>query len=323
MCLRSGRDDWHASDMPLDNFRKLLPYFRDVQTVVLEGWGEPLLYRDLIECIRLVKEAGAEAGFVTSGKGLDEAYARQLISAGIDFIGFSLSGATAATHNSIRVGSDFDELLETIKYLTGLRKESGPVRPRLHLVYLMLKENIRELPALIPLARNMGIGEIVLLNQIAFTNVWQEAQRVHEVPESQQYQAILKETAIQAVQMGIGLRRPSLFSTELAVCDENPLANLYVSVDGEVSPCVYLDPPLKNSPPLHRLGFGNIFRQSFSDIWTGEQYRAFRGCLERRKSTLDGIYARLGAMGMDFPPTENLLPDAPEPCRKCYKLMGA
>ena len=72
MCIRSERDDWQFQDMPVENFKKILPYLKEVETVVLEGWGESLLHPHLIECVKRVKQEGAEVGFVTSGKGSDQ-----------------------------------------------------------------------------------------------------------------------------------------------------------------------------------------------------------------------------------------------------------
>jgi hypothetical protein len=77
----------------------------------------------------------------------------------------------------------------------------------------------------------------------------------------------------QAREWKINLRRPSLSFGEVAVCAENPLGNLYISTEGEVSPCVYINPPLP-SPykrifqgtefQLEKVQFGNLFRQPLS-----------------------------------------------------------
>jgi len=54
MCIRRESADWQYQDMALEDFEKLLPYLRDVETIVLEGWGESLLHKDLSQCIKLV-----------------------------------------------------------------------------------------------------------------------------------------------------------------------------------------------------------------------------------------------------------------------------
>jgi len=76
----------------------------------------------------------------------------------------------------------------------------------------------------------------------------------------------------------------SLAPVDVPVCEENPLRNLYVSVDGDVSPCVYLNPPLPS--PFKRIfcgkeywvdvmSFGNLFEEHFQDIWDREPYQKF------------------------------------------------
>ena len=40
MCCREGHHDMARQDMPLETFQKLAPYFKNVEAVVLEGWGE-------------------------------------------------------------------------------------------------------------------------------------------------------------------------------------------------------------------------------------------------------------------------------------------
>ena len=64
--------------MDIGNFRKIVPYLNRVESVVLEGWGESLLHKNLVECIGLIKKEGTQVGFVTSGIGLDEAYITDL-----------------------------------------------------------------------------------------------------------------------------------------------------------------------------------------------------------------------------------------------------
>ena len=132
MCIKTACNDWHRKDMSINDFEKIVPYLQNVGSVVLEGWGESLLHRNLTDFIRLAKAAGPEVGFVTSGMGLTPDYARQIVDAGVDFLGFSLSGATAETHNAIRVNSDFNALIyinqnhETPEHEKSIAKTEDP-----------------------------------------------------------------------------------------------------------------------------------------------------------------------------------------------------
>lgn len=343
MCIREGVGDWHHNDMSIDNFKKLIPYLKDVERVVLEGWGESLLHKNLIEIIRLVKAEGPEVGFVTSGKGLNKEYISELINAGVDFIGFSLSGGSSKTHNSIRVNSDFQSLLKDIKTFNEIKIDKKLKKPALHIVYLMIKDNIFEIPAMIGLAKGIGIEDIILINSIHISNEWQEKQRVFTCLKSPlpplfqneakgDYEEILKEAETKAKELKINLKRHSLSPTEVYVCEEDPLKNLYISVDGNVSPCVYLYPPT-SSPFFKRIfcgserytkkvSFGNIFKEPFHSIWSNKRYTEFRGQFTLRKRRFEGIHSffldaeRL--RGYETRP----LPEPPKQCNTCHKILG-
>jgi len=331
MCSRTAYKDFFRNDMSLGDFKRLLPYFPEVEAVVLEGWGESLLHRNLVECIRLAKKEGPRVGFVTSGKGLNEPFISELLKAGVDFMGFSLSGATPQTHNFIRVNSDLDELLKNIRTLQEMKVREKLSNPQLHIVYLLLKENILEVPALIQLARDLEIKEVVLIHLSHVGNAWQEEQRVFSQNSSKDYEKILKEAEEKAREWKIELQRPSLSFGEVSVCSENPLRNLYISVEGGVSPCVYLSPPVPSpfkrifkgrEVEIAKVSFGNLFREPLDRVWNDQNYAAFRECFARRKKHFDAMFTSLWdpdrLKGME----PSSLPASPEPCSTCYKLLG-
>jgi MoaA/NifB/PqqE/SkfB family radical SAM enzyme len=126
---------------------------------------------------------------------------------------------------------------------------------------------------------------------------------------------ILSEAKAKAEELKINLRAPLLSPGEVTVCGENPLRNLYISVEGEVSPCVYLYPP-SPSPfkrifcgsecTIKKVSFGNIFTGSFNSIWNSGGYKEFRDGFVRRQKRLP----------------EALLPDPPGQCMTCHKILG-
>ncbi len=332
MCIRSERDDWQFHDMALENFKKLLPYLSEVGTVILEGWGEPLLHPNLLECIQLVKKEGAEAGFVTSGKGLTPERASALVQAGIDFIGFSIAGTTEETHGAIRVNSHLSEIFDAIRFIQEERSRRGRTQPKIHLVFLMVKDNVSEVPEVPSFAKEMGIEEVIFLNICHTITPWQEQQRVFIWDrEENPYENLLKQAETDARRLHINLWRPSLSAAEVSLCSENPLKNLYIASDGVVSPCVYLYPPLPSpfkrifcgsEHSIEKASFGNIFRERFSDIWTSERYVRFRdGFIEREKSFRD-LSLSLLESPHPLDPKADLLPEPPESCRSCHKMLG-
>jgi MoaA/NifB/PqqE/SkfB family radical SAM enzyme len=331
MCCREGHHGMARKDMTLEDFQKILPYLRNVDSVVLEGWGESLLHPRLIEIIRLVRNEGAQVGFVTSGVTLTDDYVSELVQAGTDFIGFSLSGATPETHDSIRVHSHLPKLLDHIRRFQEMKALLHTLLPRLHIVYLLLKSNIGELSTLIHQAKDVGIGDIFLIHMALISNAWQEEQRIFAREETEEYEKMLANAEKMARSLKINLRRPSLAPRDAAVCWENPLQNLYISVNGNVSPCVYLRPPV--SPPFLRIfhgaefrqekvGFGNIFQKPFPEIWGNPQYEEFRTCFIRRREKIGEINRVLWDPGRRKDLESYSLPPPPIPCQTCYKIEG-
>jgi hypothetical protein len=149
--------------------------------------------------------------------------------------------------------------------------------------------------------------------------------------ERRRAEAILAETERAARAHGVALRPAPLSPSPTALCDEDPLRNLYVGADGDVSPCVYLGPPVGGAFTRRFLGrpyrvaptrFGNALRAPVSEIWASAPYASFRERFARRVRSQQILplwpaawRRRLGG--------GDALPDPPEPCRTCHKLLGA
>ena len=332
MCIRTESKDWQYQDMPFEDFKRILPYLKDVENVVLEGWGESLLYPHLIECIQLVKKEGPKVGFVTSGKGLTEKRVSELIDAGLDFVGFSIAGTTPETHETIRVNSYWQEILNAIQLFNEVKLQRGFTRPKLHLVFLMLKNNVQEVPQIPSLAKEMRIEKVLLTNICHLINPWQEDQRVFIWDHSENtYEKYLKEAEGNAKKLKLMLKRPSLSAIDVSVCEENPLRNLYISVDGEVSPCVYLNPPLSSPFKrifcgkeywVERVSFGNIFKEPFPAIWNGENYKNFRNRFRKREEKFKEAYLSFWDKTPMKHIEETAFPQPPKSCQSCHKMLG-
>ncbi|MFX1385281.1 MAG: radical SAM/SPASM domain-containing protein [Promethearchaeota archaeon] len=92
--------------------------------------GEPLLYGKMPELIKYAKEKGViEAMFNTNATLLSKEKAKALIEAGLDKIICSVDGFTKEVYESVRVGGNFETVLENIKTLQNLKKEMGSIKP--------------------------------------------------------------------------------------------------------------------------------------------------------------------------------------------------
>jgi MoaA/NifB/PqqE/SkfB family radical SAM enzyme len=307
--------------MPLELFKKLLPYLGYTNLVYLQGWGEPLLNPDLFAMIRLCKKRGKRVGFTTNGMLLNDENIRRLADLETDIISVSLAGTTSETHNRIRRGTDLEKIIENLELLCQIRTQKGSLYPTLHFSYLMLTSNINELQNVVELAKRLEAEQIVCSNLSLIID-----------------EALLKEAAFLSAEKREDLNS-SLFTVsqearnenilftsnqtapleQLNYCSENVPSSCVVSVKGEVAPCVFSSPTLmkpdgkngfksmthiyRNSPvPCIPLSFGNIGKESLTHIWNKKEYVLFRNFLEPDSSKA-GINAH----------------PVPLKCASCYK----
>ena len=320
---------WAQRDLPWDTFERVAEAFKRVKWVYLQGWGEPLLHRRVFDMIARAKSAGCRVGFTTNGTRLTRANGARLLDLGLDLMAVSIAGARAATHEAIRVGSDFPKLVENLRGFLSLRRERGSAAPKVEVFYLMTPANLAELPRAVQLAAELGADELVATNLDYVITPALDALRAYSgSPPAQACRAALDEAAAAARAAGIAFRPYRLQFREMAVCDLNPLKILFVASDGSVSPCVYTSLAGPSEIPRVFEGraletpvvrFGNVNERPLMEIWESAAYREFRGRFARRVA--GASLAMLGAAAGAAQEEEEELP-APEACRTCPKLYG-
>lgn len=104
--------------------------------------GEPALYKGLVSLVRYAKQKGIiDVQFNTNGIPYSEEKIRELIEAGLDRVIFSMDGATKETYENIRVGADYDKLVNNVKLFSQLRKELKKTKPHIRMQMVKTKAN--------------------------------------------------------------------------------------------------------------------------------------------------------------------------------------
>ena len=102
----------------------LVPYKSQVEMMDLFGLGEPLLDKKIFERIKYVKDKGfRNVAISTNADLMGEDEQDKLLASGIDTLIFSIDGFEKETHETIRVGLDYEKLLKNCLSIIKKRDE--------------------------------------------------------------------------------------------------------------------------------------------------------------------------------------------------------
>jgi MoaA/NifB/PqqE/SkfB family radical SAM enzyme len=260
----------NGGDLNSENLRKMIDHLPKLRRVDFTGVGEALMNRRFFDAIGVLKSRGLYVTLNDNFTLINEKVARRIVELGIDQIFLSLDGATKTTYEEIRAGANFDKVIANARRLIQIKRDMRKKQPEVKINTVVCSTNYRELPAIIELAHEIGIGMVQLVNVITFesTRELQTATLQDEVGEK------IQEARDRAKELGI-LVKVELFD-KLPVQQCNfPWKRNFVTYDGYVHPCCYTtqngDRKSHNSRSL-----GNLVDRSFDELWNGELYSAFR-----------------------------------------------
>lgn len=280
---------WLNRSMSMDTFRRLLPALPKTRLAYLQGWGEPLLHPELASMIRLAKQAGCVVGTTTNGMLLTQRCLDEFMDAGLDILAFSLAGTTAERNDAARAGAPLASVLEKLKLVQRARQQHGSAAPAVHIAYMLLRSGLDDLENLPELMAEHGVEQCVV-SVLDFEPCLELSDQVLAPKNDQQRQELAERLArVQSKgrDYGLVIHVPEFGSDAQAnaaiagPCSENVGNALVVSADGEVSPCVFANVPVRQECPIPalahgRVTFGNVNRQPLPAIWRTEAYQRFR-----------------------------------------------
>jgi MoaA/NifB/PqqE/SkfB family radical SAM enzyme len=274
-------------DLGWDEFRLVVEQFPVLERVLLHGIGEPLLNRDLPRMIRHLKARSATVVFNSNAITLSPATARALIEAGLDELRVSLDASTSATYARVRGVDAFDRVIGNLERLAASKAALAAPRPRVSLWFTALKDNIAEIPGLVPLARRTG-ADAIHLQRLVYNGLGlaTKEQSLYGELEEQEAGAI-RAAADAAGAAGVHFSASGATAPEVSLepsregqpwsACRRPWTLVYVTVHGNVLPCC-IAPWITSH--YDGIILGNLYRQTLEEIWWGRSYLAFRADLQ-------------------------------------------
>ncbi|MEV0268367.1 SPASM domain-containing protein [Hamadaea sp. NPDC050747] len=287
MCLVSYRAPVNklAGAMGPDLFEPLVDSLPELDTLTLQGLGEPLLSPYLLRHIGYAKERGVRAGFNSNATLLTRGRAEELVGSGVDWLHVSLDGARAETFEGIRAGADFDRVVGNLSGLVEAKRSADSPSPWIRVVFVAMRRNVGELAALVQLLGEVGVDEVRVQNlshsfsdtdpsgQYAGIRDFAAAEALWTGADSDRVGEAFAEARDAARDNGVRLRLPGLTPAPSRDPDRPgctwPWDSAYVTSAGVVQPCCMVMGD-------DRVHLGDLTEQTFPEIWHGEAYQEFR-----------------------------------------------
>jgi len=257
-----------ASELPTETWTRV--FQEAVQLGVLQTdftGGEPLARRDLEDLVRAARGAGLYVNLITSGLPLDEARLDTLIAAGVDHIQLSFQGAREETANDVAGTKAHAHKLKVLGWLARRRVA-------VTLNFVVHRQNIDQLPAMLAIGEAAGVGPIEFANVQYYG--WAFVNRVNLLPTRTQLDQSLE--FLKAAQerlrgkMQIEFVVPDYYAKYPKACMGGWGRKLMlIAPNGDALPC-------HAATTIPGLRFDNVATRSLREIWEkSEAFQKFRG----------------------------------------------
>jgi MoaA/NifB/PqqE/SkfB family radical SAM enzyme len=146
--------------MDFDQFVDLLGRFVALRDLHLQGLGEPMMHPRFFDMVEHAVGRGVRVTTNTNMTLLDARRAERLVRSGLDCLHVSIDGARAETYEAIRPPGKFARLLRNLALFVDTRRRLDASLPRLHVVTVVMRRNLGELPDIVRLAHRYGAEQV-------------------------------------------------------------------------------------------------------------------------------------------------------------------
>jgi len=255
-----------------------------LKEIIPSTMGEPLLYSEFDEILRICSELGVRLNLTTNGtfpRRSVEEWACLIAPVGSD-VKISLNGSTAETDESVMVGARFPTVVENLRRFLAVRdavyRESGHYC-RVTIQATFLETNVGELPAMVRLAAELGVDRLkghhlwVHFPELAPFSMRRDKlaiEKWNDIVDSC-FAAADRHRRLDGSKVALeGIFRLDPRGTEISPNAECPFLGreAWVAWDGRFNPCCAPDAERRT------LGeFGNLNQSSIAEIWRSDTYQ--------------------------------------------------
>ncbi|HUU69169.1 MAG TPA: radical SAM protein [Planctomycetota bacterium] len=164
-----------AQELSLHDIRVIARKLNRLGTLIVSlAGGEPLIRPDLYDIIRIMESENHFPVLITNGWFVNETVAKDILRAGLQEISVSVDYADAKKHDAQRGREGAWE--RAINALHLLHRSRPHRRSRVHMISVLMDDNLDDIEPLIRLSREIGVTYMVSLYS------WNRGQKRHRLP---------------------------------------------------------------------------------------------------------------------------------------------
>jgi radical SAM protein with 4Fe4S-binding SPASM domain len=272
--------------MAFETFTRIIDQLPTLEELHLQGLGEPMMHPRFFDMVTYAARKGIQVTTNSNLTLLNPTRAERCVTSGLETIHVSVDGATPETYERIRVRSKLEKVVRNLEMILDARRRLGSNRPHLHMVMVIMRQNLHELPALVEFGHRWSMESIFvqhLCHDFGESSLPAHYRPMRDFVEEQtllnedpaRVEHYFGEARAVARKLGVQLRLPRTRPREHAPgtpgperCDW-PWRGAYVSYQGSAMPCCMIATP-------DRMNFGSVTDRPLDAIWNGEAYDTFR-----------------------------------------------
>ncbi len=275
-CITCTRDkvikDYQKFDLTLEEADKILSLFPNLNSVKLQGLGEPLLHPQIVPLLEKFKRRNIRVWTITNGTLLNSEKYRSILLNYVDDVAISFDSVNKENFNYLRRGADMDRIIQGIKLLTEERNKRKS-NLAVGINFVISHKNYLELGQLHEIAAALRVDYVTVADVENWMIPGEDEFRDSAafVAETRKLSPLIRKKVnrlrLRLLKKGIILGYKHC-QKKLGNCYW-PFKSVFITVEGEITPCCLR---------MHKAhSLGNIFELgSFEELWNSERYKAFR-----------------------------------------------
>jgi radical SAM protein with 4Fe4S-binding SPASM domain len=226
--------------------------------------GEPYLNPQFLAMVKYASAKGIYTATSTNAHYLKDEIARQTVESKLDRLIISIDGTSQDTYEAYRIGGDLSKVVEGAKNVISWKRKLKSKTPHVIFQFLVVKPNEHQIPEVYKIAKAVGVDEVKLKT----AQIYDYKNGSPLIPLNKKYSRY---------------RKQADGTYDIKNNLDNHCWKMWhscvITWDGKVIPCCF-------DKDAHFV-LGDLSRQTFTEIWFGEQYNKFRASLLRSRSEID------------------------------------